>query len=150
MVPKAGIEPARLAAVDFESTASTDFATSALKGMRKTLGIIPLPTLRATTIRPVVMQVLKKSAFASQNLTQPLTKLSPTTKASNQRPPSQPRKLTVQPTHSPPPSAHPLGLISKASTKCFPPSQCGTPRQSGSPKGEIRCDARRASCWKTY
>ena len=31
MVPKAGIEPARLAAVDFESTASTDFATSAQK-----------------------------------------------------------------------------------------------------------------------
>ena len=31
MVPKAGIEPARLAAVDFESTASTDFATSALQ-----------------------------------------------------------------------------------------------------------------------
>ncbi len=31
MVPKAGIEPACLAAVDFESTASTDFATSALK-----------------------------------------------------------------------------------------------------------------------
>jgi hypothetical protein len=30
--------------------------------MRKTLGIIPLPTLHATTIRPVVMQVLKKSA----------------------------------------------------------------------------------------
>ncbi len=31
LVPKAGIEPACLAAVDFESTASTDFATSALK-----------------------------------------------------------------------------------------------------------------------
>ncbi len=31
MVPKAGIEPACLAAVDFESTASTDFATSALQ-----------------------------------------------------------------------------------------------------------------------
>ena len=62
MVPKAGIEPARLAAVDFESTASTDFATSALKGMRKTLGIIPLPSLHATTIRTDVMQVLKKSA----------------------------------------------------------------------------------------
>ena len=42
MVPKAGIEPARLAAVDFESTASTDFATSARRGMRKTLGIIPV------------------------------------------------------------------------------------------------------------
>lgn len=67
LVPKAGIEPARLAAVDFESTASTDFATSALKGMRKTLGIIPLPTLRATTIRPVVMQVLKKSAARLKN-----------------------------------------------------------------------------------
>lgn len=62
MVPKAGIEPARLAAVDFESTASTDFATSARKGMRKTLGIIPLPSLHATTIRTDVMQVLKKSA----------------------------------------------------------------------------------------
>jgi hypothetical protein len=31
MVPKAGIEPAHLSMVDFESTASTDFATSALK-----------------------------------------------------------------------------------------------------------------------
>jgi hypothetical protein len=119
--------------------------------MRKTLGIIPLPTLRATTIRPVVMQVLKKSAVVRKNLTQPLTKLSPTTKASNQRPTSPPRKLTVLPAHQPrhPPSLL-LGLISKASTKCFPPSQCGTPRQSRSPKGEIRCDARRASRWKTY
>ena len=32
MVPKAGLEPARISTVDFESTASTDFATSALKG----------------------------------------------------------------------------------------------------------------------
>lgn len=32
MVPKAGLEPARIATVDFESTASTDFATSAWKG----------------------------------------------------------------------------------------------------------------------
>lgn len=31
LVPKAGLEPAHLAAVDFESTASTDFATSAQK-----------------------------------------------------------------------------------------------------------------------
>ncbi|VXB34095.1 hypothetical protein PANT111_130384 [Pantoea brenneri] len=50
LVPKAGIEPARLAAVDFESTASTDFATSALKRMRKTLWIIPLPPVSATLI----------------------------------------------------------------------------------------------------
>ncbi len=62
LVPKAGIEPARLAAVDFESTASTDFATSALKGMRKTLGIIPLPSPCATTIRPNVTRVLKNPA----------------------------------------------------------------------------------------
>lgn len=31
LVPKAGFEPARIFTVDFESTASTDFATSALK-----------------------------------------------------------------------------------------------------------------------
>lgn len=31
LVPKAGLEPARISTVDFESTASTDFATSALK-----------------------------------------------------------------------------------------------------------------------
>ncbi len=30
MVPKAGLEPARIYTVDFESTASTYFATSAL------------------------------------------------------------------------------------------------------------------------
>ncbi len=35
MVPKAGLEPAHPKAVDFESTASTDFATSALKGVGK-------------------------------------------------------------------------------------------------------------------
>ncbi len=32
MSAKAGLEPARISTVDFESTASTDFATSALKG----------------------------------------------------------------------------------------------------------------------
>lgn len=31
LVPKAGLEPARISTVDFESTASTDFATSALQ-----------------------------------------------------------------------------------------------------------------------
>ncbi len=35
LVPKAGLEPARISTVDFESTASTDFATPARKGMRK-------------------------------------------------------------------------------------------------------------------
>lgn len=42
MVPKAGLEPARISTVDFESTASTDFATSALKGYAETLWIIPV------------------------------------------------------------------------------------------------------------
>jgi hypothetical protein len=63
MVPKAGLEPARISTVDFESTASTDFATSALKRMRKTLGIIPLQTRHATGINGSVRQALKKAAF---------------------------------------------------------------------------------------
>jgi hypothetical protein len=82
--------------------------------MRKTLWIIPLPTLRATTIRPVVMQVLKKSAVASQNLTQPLTKLSPTTKASNHRFPSPPDKLSVLPARQP---RHPPSLPLRTNLK---------------------------------
>ncbi|MCW0364072.1 hypothetical protein NB725_003682 [Pantoea ananatis] len=51
LVPKAGLEPAHLSMVDFESTASTDFATSALKRMRKTLAIIPLRVQQATQFR---------------------------------------------------------------------------------------------------
>ena len=39
LVPKAGLEPARISTVDFESTASTDFATSALKGYGKRSGL---------------------------------------------------------------------------------------------------------------
>lgn len=54
LVPKAGLEPAHLSMVDFESTASTDFATSALKRMRKTLAIIPLRAQHATQFRCVV------------------------------------------------------------------------------------------------
>ncbi len=43
MVPKAGLEPARISTVDFESTASTDFATSALyEGIAVSEGIIPI------------------------------------------------------------------------------------------------------------
>lgn len=50
MVPKAGLEPARISTVDFESTASTDFATSALKGMRKRCGLyLSRAALQATT-----------------------------------------------------------------------------------------------------
>ena len=48
MVPKAGLEPARISTVDFESTASTDFATPARKGMRKTLWIIPAARCHAS------------------------------------------------------------------------------------------------------
>ena len=42
MVPKAGLEPARISTVDFESTASTDFATSALKRYAENAVIIPV------------------------------------------------------------------------------------------------------------
>ena len=48
MVPKAGLEPARISTVDFESTASTDFATSALKGYAETLWIIPVARRHAS------------------------------------------------------------------------------------------------------
>ena len=50
LVPKAGLEPARISTVDFESTASTDFATPAWIRIRKTLAIIPLPVGCATAI----------------------------------------------------------------------------------------------------
>lgn len=49
MVPKAGLEPARISTVDFESTASTDFATSALKGYAETLWIIPVAGRHASS-----------------------------------------------------------------------------------------------------
>lgn len=39
LVPKAGLEPARISTVDFESTASTDFATPARKGCGKRFGL---------------------------------------------------------------------------------------------------------------
>ncbi len=48
LVPKAGLEPARISTVDFESTASTDFATSALKGYAETLWIIPVARRHAS------------------------------------------------------------------------------------------------------
>ncbi len=52
MVPKAGLEPARISTVDFESTASTDFATSALKGMRKRSGLyLSAAVMQATACR---------------------------------------------------------------------------------------------------
>lgn len=51
LVPKAGLEPARISTVDFESTASTDFATSALKGMRKRVGLyLPRAAMQVTML----------------------------------------------------------------------------------------------------
>ena len=48
-VTMTGLEPARISTVDFESTASTDFATPARKGMRKTFWIIPTKHNHAST-----------------------------------------------------------------------------------------------------
>lgn len=49
LVPKAGLEPARISTVDFESTASTDFATSALKGYGKRFGLyLSIAAMQAT------------------------------------------------------------------------------------------------------
>ena len=47
LVPKAGLEPARIS-----TTASTDFATSALKGMRKRSGLyLSAAVMQATACR---------------------------------------------------------------------------------------------------
>ncbi len=52
LVPKAGLEPARISTVDFESTASTDFATSALKGYGKRFGLyLSATVMQATACR---------------------------------------------------------------------------------------------------
>lgn len=53
MVPKAGLEPAHLSMVDFESTASTDFATSAQKSYAENGCIIPFDSPHATLIHSV-------------------------------------------------------------------------------------------------
>ena len=53
LVPKAGLEPARISTVDFESTASTDFATPARKGMRKRVGLyLPSRAMQVTILQP--------------------------------------------------------------------------------------------------
>jgi hypothetical protein len=49
MVPKAGLEPARISTVDFESTASTDFATSALEVVCGKRGHYTFPTASRNT-----------------------------------------------------------------------------------------------------
>ncbi len=49
MVPKAGLEPARLSTVDFESTASTDFATSAQEAVCGKRGHYTFPLLARNT-----------------------------------------------------------------------------------------------------
>ncbi len=61
MVPKAGLEPAHPKAVDFESTASTDFATSALKGSENESHYTCQKTIRNTYPSNFV-QVPKKKA----------------------------------------------------------------------------------------
>ncbi len=67
LVPKAGLEPARISTVDFESTASTDFATSARSStLRKTWWIIPWCGLGATPIRRMALRALKKSPLSGR------------------------------------------------------------------------------------
>ncbi len=63
MVPKAGLEPAHPKAVDFESTASTDFATSALKGSENGSDYTCQKSIRNTYPFNFV-QALKKESVA--------------------------------------------------------------------------------------
>lgn len=62
-MPKAGIEPARPWAVDFESTASTNSATPAQKCVLENVVIILAALCGATTITEAVCWVVKKTAF---------------------------------------------------------------------------------------
>lgn len=54
MVPKAGLEPARISTVDFESTASTNSATPAQKCVLENVVIILAALCGATTITEAV------------------------------------------------------------------------------------------------
>lgn len=69
MVPGAGIEPARLAAGDFESPASTNFTTRAgMEGIADKSGIIPIFFFLRHSHAPAH----KKSSFTCQFPTFPL------------------------------------------------------------------------------
>lgn len=66
LVPKAGLEPARISTVDFESTASTDFATSALKGMRKRSGLYLSAAVMQATACHHCAKCRKKQRYPAQ------------------------------------------------------------------------------------
>lgn len=62
MVPKAGLEPARISTVDFESTASTDFATPARKDTENVLDYTCHWLLRKRQSAIATLSVEKNSA----------------------------------------------------------------------------------------
>ena len=104
LVPKAGLEPARISTVDFESTASTDFATSALKGMRKRSGLyLSAAVMQATACRHCAKCWKKQRYPAQRQLLPPFrgataTSNPPLTTPTNPAPPAS---------HSPFPLAPP-------------------------------------------
>ncbi len=108
MVPKAGLEPARISTVDFESTASTDFATSALKGMRKRSGLyLSAAAMQATACRHCAKCRKKQRYPARRHLLLPFHSA---TAISN--PP-----LTTPATPAPPASHSPFPLPPKLHSK---------------------------------
>lgn len=108
MVPKAGLEPARISTVDFESTASTDFATSALKGMRKRSGLyLSAAAMQATACRHCAKCRKKQRYPARRHLLLPFHSA---TAISN--PP-----LTTPATPAPPASHSPFPLSPQTSLK---------------------------------
>ncbi len=110
MVPKAGLEPARISTVDFESTASTDFATSALKGMRKRSGLyLSAAAMQATACRHCAKCRKKQRYPARRHLLLPFHSA---TAISN--PP-----LTTPATPAPPASHSPFPLPPKLHSKSY-------------------------------
>lgn len=108
LVPKAGLEPARISTVDFESTASTDFATSALKGMRKRSGLyLSAAAMQATACRHCAKCRKKQRYPARRHLLLPFHSA---TAISN--PP-----LTTPATPAPPASHSPFPLPPQTSLK---------------------------------
>ena len=96
-MPKAGLEPARISTVDFESTASTDFATSALKGMRKRSGLyLSAAAMQATACRHCA-KCWKKQRYPARRHLLPPFHSATATSAPSSHPPANPA----------PPASHP-------------------------------------------
>lgn len=135
LVPKAGLEPARISTVDFESTASTDFATSALKGMRKRSGLyLSAAAMQATACRHCAKCRKKQRYPARRHFLPPFHSATATSNPPLTLPQTQPHlpAIPLLPQHS----QIPLKLISNYShltLTCIPSTTNLSPNKSPYP-----------------